>query len=42
LYDPAALSDIHNRVNLTDKIILVGTATDGIKDIFYTPNGIEY
>ena len=42
LYDPAALADIDERIELKDKIILVGTATDGIKDIFYTPNGIEY
>ena len=42
LYDPAALADIDKRIDIKDKIILVWTATDGIKDIFYTPNGIEY
>ena len=30
------------KYDLKDKIVLVGTTADGIKDEFFTPNGLEY
>jgi len=41
LYDAWSLAEIDKEIDLQDKIILIGTTADAIKDIFYTPNGIE-
>lgn len=38
LYNPETVKDYE----LENKIVLVGTAVDGIKDEFFTPNGLEY
>ena len=50
-YTKVSFSDIYNsdsfnvlkeKVDFKDKIILIGAAAKGIKDVFSTPNGIEY
>ncbi len=42
LYDPIALKKIDRDIGLQDKILIIGPAADGLKDIFFTPNGVEY
>lgn len=42
IYDSGSFDVLSKKYDFSDKIILVGTAAKGIKDIFYTPNGIEY
>lgn len=34
--------NIKNPKDFTDAIVLIGTTVDGIKDEFFTPNGLEY
>ncbi|PID86316.1 hypothetical protein CSB08_00955 [Candidatus Gracilibacteria bacterium] len=41
LYDDESFKLYHDEF-FKDKIIIIGTAAKGIKDIFYTPNGKEY
>jgi CHASE2 domain-containing sensor protein len=33
---------LQKKFDFKDKIVIIGTATKGIKDVFLTPNGIEY
>ena len=42
IYNPEALRQLSKTINLKDAIILVWPAADGLKDEFFTPNGIEY
>lgn len=42
LYDTQRLEKIDAEIGLRDKILLVWPASDGLKDEFFTPNGVEY
>ena len=42
IYDKDRLRDLDKMVDLQDKIILIWPAADGLKDEFFTPNGMEY
>ena len=42
IYNKKSFNKLKKSLDFKDKIILVWTAADGIKDIFYTPNWIEY
>lgn len=42
VYDEKSFKAVQKSIDFTDKIILIGTAAKGIKDVFSTPNGIEY
>ncbi len=42
LYDANTLRQLDKNIHLKDKIILIWPAADGLKDDFFTPNGIEY
>ena len=42
VYDKDTFDIIKEKVDFKDKIILIGAAAKGIKDVFSTPNGIEY
>ena len=42
IYDKKTFDEIKKSTDFKDKIVIVWTAVKGIKDIFYTPNGIEY
>ena len=42
LYTPTRLREIDKKIDLSDKILLIGPAAEGLKDEFYTPNGVEY
>lgn len=42
LYDPAAIQLVDRKIGLKDKILLIGPAAEGLKDEFFTPNGIQY
>lgn len=42
IYDSQNLKTLSNNINFKDAIILVWPAADGLKDEFFTPNGVEY
>ena len=42
LYFPERLKKIEKEIWFTDNIILIGPAAEGLKDEFFTPNGVEY
>ena len=42
IYDSKALQQVDKNIWLKDKIILIGPAADGLRDDFFTPNGVEY
>ncbi|NUJ98220.1 adenylate/guanylate cyclase domain-containing protein [Candidatus Gracilibacteria bacterium] len=42
MYDTESFKTLQKSFDFKDKIVIIGTATKGIKDVFMTPNGIEY
>ncbi len=42
VYNESALRKLSKDIDITDAIILIGPAAEGLKDEFFTPNGIEY
>lgn len=42
IYDADRLKKLDREINLKDKIILIGPASEWLKDEFFTPNGLEY
>ena len=42
IYDEKRFKKLKEFVSFKDKIVLIWISASGIKDIFYTPNGIEY
>jgi adenylate cyclase len=42
IYNSKSFEALQEKFNFKDKIIIIWTATKGIKDVFLTPNGIEY
>jgi len=42
IYDLQSLELISQSIDFTDAILLVWPAADGLKDEFFTPNGVEY
>lgn len=42
LYSAERLREVEKEIGLTDKILLIGPAAEGMKDEFFTPNGVEY
>ena len=42
VYDKNKFLELQKSIDFKDKIVLVWTAAKGIKDIFNTPNGVEY
>jgi len=42
IYDESRLRKLSRDIDFTDAIILIGPAAEGLKDEFFTPNGIEY
>lgn len=42
LYDSDLLRLVDKEIDLQDTILLIGPAAEGLKDEFFTPNGVEY
>ena len=42
IYNEETLKTISKNINFRDAIILIWPAADGLKDEFFTPNGVEY
>ncbi len=42
MYDTESFKTLQKSFDFKDKIVIIWTATKGIKDVFMTPNGIEY
>lgn len=42
IYDSSVLQILSESINFRDAIILIWPAADGLKDEFFTPNGVEY
>jgi len=42
IYNQKSFETLQKNFDFKDKIIIIGTTSKGIKDVFLTPNGIEY
>lgn len=42
VFDSERFQDLVKWIDLKDSIVLIGATATGIKDVFYTPNGLEF